>query len=167
VVIGEITAPHGIRGEVRVRSWSDSPDRFRHLTDCRLIYADGREEACRISGAKRSRNFWVLKLAGVDNRNDAEERRGATLAVPRSRVGPLPPGHFYVFQVVGLRVVSEEGEVIGRVKEVLSLPAHDVYVVDGGAGREILIPAVKAVVTKIAPEEGVLIVKSLPGLWSD
>jgi 16S rRNA processing protein RimM len=167
VVVGEITAPHGIRGEVRVRSLSDSPDRFLHLTGCRLLHADGRNEACRINGVKKNKGLFVLKLKGVESRTAAEELRGGLLAVPRADVRPLPPGHYYVFDVVGLKAVTEEGKVLGLVKEVINIPAHDVYVIGGSGGQDILIPAVKALVRQIDLERGLMIVKSLPGLWPD
>ena len=82
--------------------------------------------------------------------------------VPRSQTHPLPEDTFYVFDIVGLDAVTESGDVIGRVKDVLSLPGNDVYVVDQD-GEELLIPAVREVV-HVELDAGRVVIKSLEGL---
>src|SRR5690606_14491238 len=89
--------------------------------------------------------FVIVKLEGVDTRDDAETLRGALLQVPGDQVVPLPEDHYYVFQIVGLEVVDEDGRELGVVKEVLFTGANDVYVVERADGSELLLPAVKDV----------------------
>jgi len=167
VTIGKITAPHGVRGEVRVLPLTEFPDRFRDLKRVYLSLGDRRRE-CTVDGVKSlPRGLFLLKLEGVDSRDEADRWRGADVQVPRSEAVPLPPGRYYVFELVGARVVTKEGALLGRLRDVITTAANDVYVVSGEDGREILIPAVKHVVLSIDVGEGVVVVDPPPGLLEE
>ncbi len=164
VTIGAVTAPHGVRGEVRVMPLTDFPDRFFELERVFVVKGDERVER-RVLGVKTlSRGLFLLRLEGVDCREDAETLRGAEIQVPRADVVPLPPGVYYVFELVGARVITPEGAFLGRLEDVLTTAANDVYVVKDDGGREILIPAVKHVVRSIDVERGEIVVDPPPGL---
>lgn len=162
VVIGHIGAPHGVRGEVRVRPETDFPERFAGLRRAFLV-RDGRAEPVTVTGARVHGETVLLTLDGVGDRTAAAALRGAALAVARDAVVPLGPDAFYVFEIVGLRVRSEDGRPLGAVAEVMRGPAHDVYVVRGPAG-ELLIPAVRAVVRRVDRAAGEMVVALPEGL---
>jgi 16S rRNA processing protein RimM len=106
---------------------------------------------------------FLLKLAGCDDRNAAEDLRGLLVQVPIHEAAPLEEGEYYHHQIIGLTVETETGETLGRVAEVLETGANDVYVVRGPAG-EVLLPAVEDVILAVAPEDGRLVVRLLPGI---
>lgn len=167
VTIGAVTAPHGVRGEVRVMPLTDFPDRFFDLKRVFLLQGATRHEY-RVEGVKSlSRGLFLLKLQGVDRREDAERLRRAEVQVPRAEAVPLPPGMYYVFDLVGARVVTVDGQELGLLKDVLTTAANDVYVVEDGAGREVLIPAVSHVVLSIDVDRGEIIVDPPLGLLEE
>lgn len=167
VTIGAVTAPHGVRGEVRVLPLTDFPDRFFDLKRVYLLQGQTRSEH-RVEGVKSlTRGLFLLKLGGVDSREEAERLRRAEVQVPRSEAVPLPPGRYYVFELVGARVVTVEGEELGVLKDVLTTAANDVYIVEGHDGREILIPAVRHVVLSIDVEGGEIVVDPPLGLLEE
>lgn len=164
MTIGAVTAPHGVRGEVRVLPLTDFPDRFFDLKRVFLLTGRSRTEY-RVQGVKGlTRGLFLLKLEGIERREDAERLRRAEVQVPRSEAVPLPPGMFYVFDLVGARVVTTGGEELGRLKDVLPNPANDVYVVEREDGREILIPGVRHIVLSIDAENGEIVVDPPLGL---
>lgn len=165
VVIGEVVKPQGLRGEVNVKLLTDWPDRFEglkfiYIADIsRLKRLTIAVEYCRVQG-----QFACLKLKGIDSRSLAEELRGGIIEVLRADACELPPGMFYIFQIVGLNVCLEDGSVLGRVKEVMRTGSNDVYVVERDNKKSILIPAIKEVVRQIDISKGYMIIKPLPGL---
>ncbi|MFS8525234.1 MAG: ribosome maturation factor RimM [Limnochordales bacterium] len=164
VSIGEVTAPHGVRGEVRVWPRTDFPERFQRLERV-FVRRPGRvPQELAVERARFHKGFVIVKLEGVDTRDDAETLRGALLQVPGDQVVPLPEDHYYVFQIVGLEVVDEDGRELGVVKEVLFTGANDVYVVERADGSELLLPAVKDVVLRVDVDAGRMVVRLLPGL---
>jgi 16S rRNA processing protein RimM len=142
IAIGRVVRPHGLRGEVRVASLSDLPDRLRKLGRVLVEKPDGTLLDLTIQDARGSPDAAILKFRGVDSFEQAESLRGAFLVVPREELPPLPDGTFYVFDLIGFEVRTEEGQPVGTVRDVLRFPANDAYVV-GRPGGEILIPAVR------------------------
>jgi 16S rRNA processing protein RimM len=159
IIIGEIVAPHGVRGEVRVLLLSDFPDRFLDLERVRVRDRAGREQIYPLESARPHQRHWLLKLTGCDTREDAEALRGAVLVVRPAEQPPLPPDEYYVHEIVGLRIVTTAGEEIGVVEEVLFTGGNDVYVTARG-----LIPATSEVVQKIDVPSGVIVIEPLPGM---
>jgi 16S rRNA processing protein RimM len=155
-------APHGLRGEVRLRPETDFPDRFAALRRAYLIH-DGRTARVRIGGARAHRGGLIVAIGGVEGRGGAEALRGAALAVPRADLAPLAEGSFYVFEVIGLRVRTEDGRMLGVVDEVMRGAAHDVYAVRDGA-RRVLVPAVSQIVRSIDRKRGEMVVSLPAGL---
>lgn len=157
VDVGIIGSAHGIRGEVRVESLSDFPDRFRRGV---RLYLEGRPvlvEAARVQG-----QTVLLKLEGVDDRNAAELLRGKTLQSPDLHT-IYAAGTYYQHDIVGLTCVTEAGEELGKVTTVLGTGANDVYVVKGERG-ELLLPAIEDVIKQVDVGGGRLVIDLLPGL---
>lgn len=156
--VGRIVAPWGIRGEVKVEILTDNPKRFAPNSHVFLKGSPVLIERARAIGKSA-----VVKLKGVDTRNDAEALRDQVLEVPEADLMPLKPGEYYEHQIIGLLVRTKEGDVLGTVTEVLYTGSNDVYVVRGEK-KEYLIPAIADVVQEIDLERGQIIIEPLPGL---
>lgn len=163
--IGFIRKPHGLRGYVRVEGLSAAPDRFEHLDRIGVELKDGRRESLDIENCSRDGNGWRMKFRGTDTTEHAERLRGAYIQVPEEAVAPLPRDAYYVFELEGCAVVSVEGEEIGILREVMSMPANDVFVVDTPTG-EVMIPAVRDIVVELDPGDARIVIRKIPGLIS-
>jgi 16S rRNA processing protein RimM len=158
-------APHGVRGEVRVRLETDFPRRFEGLREAYLVHRAAVTPIV-IAGQRPHRGGLLLRIVGITDANAAARLRGAEIAVGRDAVVPLGPDEYYVFEVIGLRVLTADGRVLGRVSEVLRAPGNDVYVVRGERG-EVLVPALRTVVRRVDRAAGEMIVELPPGLEAD
>lgn len=168
VTVGIVNGTFGVRGELRVVPASDHPDRMQTLAQAQaFIYLRGIRDPYRIRQIEQRRDLWYLCLDGIETREQAQSLIGGELQIPKHMVLPLPPGEFYIFQIIGLQVESETGEILGRVVDVLQPGANDVYVMHDLQGREFLIPATKQVVRHIDLQSQRMIVRPLPGLFDD
>lgn len=159
ITIGTITGPHGVCGEVRVYPHTDRPERFRSLTQVYLGASGEGGEVRLVRRAAVAPARIILKLDGVDTRDAAEALRGRDLLIPVDEVWPLPDGHFYHFQLVGLAVEDLSGKPRGRVFQVYSGPANDFYAIRTSPDApEYLIPAVRQVVRQIDLERGRMVI---------
>jgi 16S rRNA processing protein RimM len=156
VSIGRITSTHGIRGEVRVVPLTDFPERFDTGAH---VWLDGAPH--RVRRSRQQAKELIVSLEGIDDRDAAEAVRGKELMAPAPT--PLDEGVFYQHDIVGLRAVTSQGEVLGRVAEVLSTGSNDVYVVQGDRG-ELLLPALDDVVREVDLASGRIVVDLLEGL---
>lgn len=164
VTIGEILTTQGNKGELKVQPHTDFPERFQ-VGDEVLLEKDGRLSSFRIASVRHHQRWVILGFEGVDDMSAAEKLRGSIIKVSRDQVHPLPEGHYYIFQLVGLPVFSDEGEYIGDLTKVFPTGGNDVYqVVHPQTKREILIPAIKECVKSIDLEQKRITVKLLPGL---
>ncbi len=162
IIVGEITRPHGLSGAVRVFPVTDFPDHLLDLT--RVVVVQGRAaQPARVERAEAAGRFVVMKLSGVETPEAAEALRGATIRISQDQTHPLPPGQFYVFQIIGLRVRTPDGQALGRVADVLRTGSNDVYVVHSDGGPDTLLPAMDGVVQRIDLEVGEMIV--IPPEW--
>ena len=159
VVVGRIVGAWGLRGEVKVQTHTDNPKR---LSVGGRVFLSGRPTT--IERAARTKAGLRLKLDLAGDRTQAEELRGLLLTVPRADVAPLPEGSYYHFQIIDMDVLSEDGEPIGRVGEILATGSNDVYVVKDSGRKDVLIPAVAGVVLKVDPDQNRMIVRLPEGL---
>lgn len=158
--VGKITNVHGIRGEVRVQPWADSPEFL-----CRFptLYVDKTHWPIKVERARVHKNMAILKFEGVYDVPSALAMRNAILYIDRADA-QLPEGTFFLADLHGLEVRdAQTGDVLGRVADVLTLPASNVYVVRGGP-RELMIPAVPAFIAETNIEGGFLRVNLIEGL---
>lgn len=160
IIVGEILAAFGIKGQVKVQSASDFPQRFA-VGNSLFVQSAGRE-MCIESAAWHGQNL-LLKFAGIDDRTAAEALAKSLLLIEKEQVAPLPEGHYYHFQIVGLQVY-EKDKKLGVITEVLSHAANDIYVVEKTEGGQLLLPALKSVIKEILLEGGKIQVKLPPGL---
>lgn len=162
ITVGKITSAHGIKGEVKVLSLSDNPERFKKD---RCLQVEGQSALYRIDAARVHKgDTLIIKFAGIDDRNEAESLKGSVLQIDESEIGTLPPHHFYRFQLEGLEVLDEEGKRLGYIDAVLESGANDIYRVCREDGECFLLPALKQVVKDVDLETGTMTVTLLPGL---
>jgi 16S rRNA processing protein RimM len=163
ITIGQVTTSHGSRGEFKVIPLTDFPDRFNRLKEV-VIDQDGRQSVKRLESARPHKHFVILKLEGVDDPETAQRMRNALVQISESELMPLPEGHYYIFQLIGLEVFTEAGVHLGKIDNIFQTGSNDVYRVLSGTGREFLIPALKQVVTRIDLEQRKIVIRPLEGL---
>jgi 16S rRNA processing protein RimM len=159
LAVGRITRAHGIRGEVAVLNLSEVKVRFE--PGSRLRLEDGR--TLTVEAARPHGHRLLVKFEEVPDRTVAEALRGQVLLVPAAEAPDPAEGSYWVHQVVGLEVVTENGRRLGHVREVLHNPANDLWVT-GGPGGEVLIPALGEVVLEVDVGAGRAVVREIEGL---
>ncbi len=169
VVIGEISGPQGRRGEIRVYPHTEFPERFHAMNSVRIFQRD-KETLVGCYGVESSRNHRkgiVLKLEGVDDIQAAEQLQGLLIQVRPSELKPLPEGRHYIFELIGLDVVTTEGDHLGTIEDVLQTGANDVYLVtplDRKRTEPILIPVIEDVVLDVNVSKGHVLIQLMKGL---
>jgi 16S rRNA processing protein RimM len=145
--IGKIVALFGLRGELKVASFSDIPDRFVHLDSVHLGPDHTRYV---IEGVRPYKGDMVLlKLSGIDDANAAEPLRNLALCIPLDQLAELPPDSYYQHDILGLQVYTLENRSVGVIVDIIITGSNDVYVVKGQDRQQILIPAIKAVIKQV------------------
>lgn len=158
--VGRVTNVHGLNGEVKVQPWADSPE---FLCQFKTLYVDEAHFPMNVQRARVHKNMVIIKFEGPTDVPSALSLRGATLYIDRADVS-LPEGAFFLADIYGLEVRdASTGEVLGKIADVLTLPANNVYVVKGGR-RELMIPAVPQFIAETNVEEGFVRVNMMEGL---
>jgi len=159
LIVGEVAGAHGIRGELNVVPLTDFPEHIRELDRVLVTPPDGPGTITDVESVRTHKGLLLIKLGCAPDRTAAETLRGATLAIKRSMGAPLPEGHYYVDDIVGLCVVTTDGEVVGDITEVLRTGANDVYVTERA-----LIPAIPDVVKTVDLRARQVIIEPMEGL---
>lgn len=161
--VGVISSTHGVRGEVKVYPTTDDPKRFKQLKEVTLD--TGKELLpMEIQGVKFFKNMVILKFKGYDSINAIEKYKGKDLLIHRSQAVPLKEGENFIVDLIGLTVITDEGETLGKLTDVLKTGANDVYVVEMPSGKEVLIPVIKPCILNVDLEAGQVKVHLLEGL---
>ncbi len=160
LIVGEIVAPFGTRGEVKVVLDTDLPDL---LLQAKTLYIGEPPVAHQVESARRHQGMVLLKLAGYDDRNAAETLRDQAVQVPRDELPAPGEGEYYYYQLVGLEVWTDQDELLGRVEDVQPTGSNEVLVVRGSRG-ELLLPVIESVVLDVDLEAGRIRVHLLEGL---
>lgn len=161
-MVGEVTAPFGIDGSVRVFPTTDFPER---LTQLQAVAVDRLQGVREVVSCRLAPPLAVMRLQGFMTREQAETLRGAYLMVPEAELPSLPEGEYYWHQLVGLTVTEAgTGRPLGRLQHVLRTGAHDVFEVARPGKKALLIPALKSVVKEVDLPGGRMVVELLPGL---
>ena len=153
---GKIVSTHGVRGEVKILPWADDAD---FLVGLPRVFVDGREYAVQHSRVQKT--CVLMKLAGIDDVDAAAKFRDKTVCISRTDVA-LPEGSVFIADLIGLRVVTDTGDEIGTVSDIMTMPGNDVYVVTGS--REYLIPAVPEFILERNLDAGFVRVKLIEGM---
>ena len=161
--VGVITSTHGIRGEVKVFPTTDDAKRFKKLKN--VILDNGKEKIdMEIASVKFFKNMVILKFKGIDDINDVEKYKKAELYVTRENAVPLKKDEYFIADLIGVEVTSDEGEALGVIDDVLQTGANDVYVIKKAGCQDLLVPAIKACIKEVDIENQKMIVHLLAGL---
>lgn len=162
--VGVISSTHGIRGEVKVFPTTDNADRFLDLKH--VILDTGKEQiSLGIQNVKFFKQFVIVKFKGIDNINDIEKYKGKRLLVTREDAVELEEDEYYIADLLGMEVVTDEGEK-GILQDVIETGANDVYVVRFETFGEVLIPAIHQCILDVDIENMQMKVHLLEGLVS-
>lgn len=154
IVIGKAGAPQGIHGDIRVIPLTDFPERFEELD---YVYAD--DERLDIISVKYHKQFVLLRFKQYDVRETVAALTGKLLMIDKKDAMPLDEGEYYTFDIIGLEVFDLENNSLGHITEVLKTGSNDVYVASKkGEAKQLMIPALKAVVKEINIAEGKMVV---------
>ncbi|ACA55232.1 ribosome maturation factor RimM [Clostridium botulinum] len=157
LAVGEIINTHGIKGEVKVYPLTDDMKRFKKLKE---VLIDG--EKRKILSCKLQPNNVVLKIEGIDSIEEANKYRKKLLEIKRENSVKLPKGSYFIADLIGCRVIDEDGKEIGQISDVIKTGSNDVYEVKGKS--EVLVPAIKDIVTNIDIENKTVTIKPLE-IW--
>lgn len=160
VEIGRIVGVFGIKGEVKLEPYADSPARYNALRTVTGCWPDGTRRPFTVLAARKHKVHILLQFEGISDATEAERLRGISLVIPLSERPVLPRGQYYISDLVGLMVVTTAGEEIGPITEVLQTPANDVYVTERG-----MVPAVKEYVKDVDLERRRVVVAAIDGMF--
>ena len=160
--VGVITAVHGLKGEVKVFPTTDTPGRYDTLSEVLLPEGSG-FIPLRIDRHRFFKQLVIVHFEGLNRVEDVEKLVKKELYVDREHAVPLEEGEYYIADLIGLKVICEDGKELGELTDVLQTGANDVYVVNNGQ-REVLIPVIKECILETRPEEGFVKVRLLKGL---
>jgi len=160
VTIGEVVAPRGNRGQLKVKVLTDFPQRFAPNA---TIYVN--RKPMTIDNTIWHKGMAIIEVHTIDSLEDAERLRGKMVEIPESQVKPLPEGQYYHFQLIGLEVWTTTEKLLGEITDILTAESNDNYVVSGDKG-EILIPAIEDVVKSVDLNRGRMVIEPLDGLLS-
>ena len=158
LVIGKVLRPHGVRGELRLEIHTDSPS---HLHEVGTVYIGADHQPHGLKSFRSHQGLLLISVEGCEDRDEADALRGELVAVKIKDAAPLKEGEYYHHQIIGLKVVTDAGEELGSVAEIIETGANDVYVVRG-QGAEVLLPAIKSMILKIEPPQ--MVVHLMDGL---
>ncbi|MBE5865563.1 MAG: 16S rRNA processing protein RimM [Lachnospiraceae bacterium] len=164
--VGVLTSPHGVRGEIKVYPTTDDPRRFKRLKE--VILDTGKESRIlEVEGVKFSKQMVIMKFKGFDTPEDIAKYRQCSIYVTRENAVRLGRDEYFIADLMGLKVLNEEEEEIGILREVLETGANDVYIIDLHDGRELLLPAIKDCVLDVDVEGGQIKIHILDGLLDE
>ena len=161
--VGIITTTHGVHGEVKVFPTTDDPERFLDLAYV-LVDTGKEKKELAIQNVRFFKNLVILKFAGIDNINDVMQYRSKDLWIRREDGAELYEDEYYIADLIGMKVVLEDGTDYGTLKDVMQTGANDVYIVTRKTGGEILLPAIKECILSVDIEQGLMTVHLMKGL---
>ena len=161
--IGQIVNHFGIKGMVKVNPFTDDISQFEKLKSI-LLVKDGKLSEVEIEETKYSKNQVLLKLKGIDTVEEAEKYRGCYLKIARSNSKKLPKDTYFIADLLGLTVYTDENILLGKVEDINNSGANDIYVIKSEDGKQILLPGTKEVIKQIDLEQERITVHIIKGL---
>ena len=161
--IGQIVNTFGIKGMVKIKPFTDDINRFDRLKKVYISNKNGKKEY-QIQEIKYHKNMVLMKLEGVDTPEQADLLRQSYLLVDRADEEPLEEGVYYVVDLLGLEVYTDDNKLLGKVDDIFNTGSNDIYVVKDEMGKQILLPGIPDVLKNVDLEKGRITVHLIPGL---
>jgi 16S rRNA processing protein RimM len=163
ITIGKAVRPVGVRGEMKIEPMTDFLERFKGLRRVYLVSRAGKEIACEVRSVRYAGDVPLLLFAGYDSPEKARTLNGWLVKVPEEEAVPLPEGTYYWFELIGMEVISESGEELGKIIDIFETGSNDVYVMKKGR-KEVYIPATAEVVKQVDRKQKRMVIHLLDGL---
>ena len=161
--IGQIVNTFGIKGMVKVKPFTDNIERFSNLEKIYIKNKLGQTEY-KIQEVKYHKNMVLIKFEGIENPEQADLLRNSYLIVDRETEEPLEPGRYYIVDMIGLDVFTDDNEYLGKLEDIYNTGSNDIYVVKNELGKQVLLPAIEDVIKNIDMDNKKVIVHLIPGL---
>ena len=161
--IGQIVNVRGLKGEVKVNSYSEDPNRFEKIETI-ILKLKGKMQEYNIEKVSYTKNQVVLKLKNIDTIDEAEKLRNSIILIDRNSLEELPEDVYYIADLIGLDVYTDENEYLGKVDDIFNTKSNDVYVVKDDQGKSKLLPGIDEVIKEINLEKNKIIVHLIEGL---
>ena len=163
IEIGQIVNTNGLKGVVKVNPFTDDISKFEEL---KYIYIQLKSELkkVKIEQVRYNKNQVLLKLEGIDSIEEAEKYRNFYLKIEKKSQEELGEDTYYIVDLIGINVYSENDEYLGTIEDVFPTGSNDVYVVKDNLGKQILVPAIAEVVKEVELKNKKMVIKSIPGL---
>ena len=161
--IGQIVNTFGIKGMVKVKPFTDNIERFSNLEKIYIKNKSGQTEY-KIQEVKYHKNMVLIKFEGIENPEQADLLRNSYLIVDRETAEPLEPGRYYIVDMIGLDVFTDDNEYLGKLEDIYNTGSNDIYVVKNELGKQVLLPAIEDVIKNIDMDNKKVIVHLIPGL---
>lgn len=161
--IGQIVNTFGIKGMVKVKPFTENIEQFEELEKIYIKNKNGNKEY-QIQEVKYHKQMILIKFAGIENPEDAELLRGSYLLINRKDAKPLEEGTYYIVDLLGLEVYTDEGVLLGKVDDIFNTGSNDIYVVKDELGKQVLLPGIEDVIKQVDLENKKIIVHIIPGL---
>lgn len=161
--VGQIVNTNGLKGLLKINPFTDDLTRFERL---KTIFIEHKKELLEfeIESVRYQKKQVLLKLKGIDTIEEAEKYREDYLKINRNKEEKLPEDTYYIVDLIGLDIYTEDGELLGKLDDVFSTGSNDVYVVKNGEGKQILLPAISDVIKNIDLEQKKIVVNLIEGL---
>ena len=161
--IGKIVKSFGLRGRIKAVSYLESNDKLQDLDELYIGYGNEKKWPFKLKGIQSRGKSFFLEIEGVENLQSANALIGCQVLIPTDKLEELPEGEYYWRDMIGLKVVTEEGNILGVIEAIFPTGSHDVYVCSGGE-REVLLPGIADVIRRIDIDRGMMVVRLLEGL---
>lgn len=161
--LGQIVNTRGLKGEVKVNSYSEDPNRFEKIKSI-IVRLKGKDTEYEIEKVSYTKNQVVLKLKTINTIEEAEKLRNSIILIDREKLGDLPEDVYYIADLIGLEVYTDQNEYLGKVDDIFNTKSNDVYVIKDDLGKNKLLPGIPEVIKEISLEDGKIIVHLIEGL---
>lgn len=161
--IGKIVNTHGIKGEIKILPTTDDVKRFKKLKE--IIVENKTQKCFEVENVRFHKDCVLLKLKGIEDMNSAELLKGSLIKIERKDALPLNKDEYYICDLYGLKVFTEEDRFLGEITDIIETGSNDVYVIhDTSRSKDLLVPAIKQVIKQVDIEKGKMVVHLLEGL---
>ena len=161
--IGQIVNTFGIKGEVKVNPFTDDVEQFERLKSI-LVVKNKQLVEIEIENVRYQKHLVILKLKNIDDMNTAEKLKGCYIKINRKDARKLPEGTYFIADIIGSQVITDDGQILGKVDDIYNTGSNDIYVVKDELGKQILLPGIKDVILDIDVEKQIVTVHLLEGL---